>query len=50
MIVLFRPQTGEPLAIMDGRLIAEMRGAAVSAVVTRAVSVGVAGLILDRGD
>ena len=34
MIVLFRPETGEPLATMDGRLITEMRTAAVSAVAT----------------
>jgi thiomorpholine-carboxylate dehydrogenase len=27
MILLFRPETGEPLAIMDGRLITEMRTA-----------------------
>src|SRR5256714_15256799 len=31
MILLFRPETGEPLAGMDGRLITEMRTAAVSA-------------------
>ena len=35
MILLFRPDTGEPLAAMDGRLITEMRTAAVSAAVTR---------------
>jgi ornithine cyclodeaminase/alanine dehydrogenase-like protein (mu-crystallin family) len=35
LILLFRPETGEPLAIMDGRLITEMRTAAVSAVATR---------------
>lgn len=34
MVLLFRPQTGEPLAVMDGRLITEMRTAAVSAAVT----------------
>ncbi|CAN5502787.1 ornithine cyclodeaminase family protein [soil metagenome] len=34
MILLFRPETGEPLATMDGRLITEMRTAAVSAVAT----------------
>lgn len=34
-ILLFRPETGEPLAIIDGRLITEMRTAAVSAVATR---------------
>jgi thiomorpholine-carboxylate dehydrogenase len=33
-ILLFRPDTGEPLAVMDGRLITEMRTAAVSAAVT----------------
>jgi ornithine cyclodeaminase/alanine dehydrogenase-like protein (mu-crystallin family) len=32
MIQLFRADTGEPLAILDGRLITEMRTAAVSAV------------------
>jgi ornithine cyclodeaminase/alanine dehydrogenase-like protein (mu-crystallin family) len=35
VILLFRPETGEPLAIMDGRLITEMRTAAVSAVATQ---------------
>src|ERR1700736_3072582 len=30
MIVLFSPQTGEPLAVMDGRLLTEMRTAAAS--------------------
>ena len=35
MILLFRPETGEALAIMDGRLITEMRTAAVSAAVTK---------------
>lgn len=35
MVLLFRPQTGEPLAVMDGRLITEMRTAAVSAAVTK---------------
>lgn len=34
LIALFRPETGEPLAILDGRLITEMRTAAVSAVAT----------------
>jgi len=33
-ILLFDPQTGEPLVSMDGRLITEMRTAAVSAVAT----------------
>lgn len=31
VIVLFRPDTGEPMAMMDGRLITEMRTAAVTA-------------------
>src|SRR6184192_920988 len=35
MILLFRPETGEPLAVVDGRLITEMRTAAVSAVATK---------------
>jgi len=34
-ILLFRPETGELLVTMDGRLITEMRTAAVSAVATR---------------
>ena len=34
-IMLFAPGTGEPLAALDGRLITEMRTAAVSAAVTR---------------
>lgn len=34
VILLFRPETGEPLAVIDGRLITEMRTAAVSAVAT----------------
>jgi ornithine cyclodeaminase/alanine dehydrogenase-like protein (mu-crystallin family) len=35
IIVLQRTDTGEPLAVMDGRLITEMRTAAVSAAATR---------------
>jgi ornithine cyclodeaminase/alanine dehydrogenase-like protein (mu-crystallin family) len=38
LIVLFRAATGEPLAVMDGRLITELRTAAVSAVATRLLS------------
>ena len=34
VILLFRPETGEPLVLMDGRLITEERTAAVSAVAT----------------
>jgi alanine dehydrogenase len=35
LVLLFRPETGEPLGILDGRLITEMRTAAVSAVATQ---------------
>jgi ornithine cyclodeaminase/alanine dehydrogenase-like protein (mu-crystallin family) len=35
VILLFRPETGEPLVMMDGRLITEMRTAAVSAAATQ---------------
>ena len=35
VIVLFRAETGEPIAMMDGRLITEMRTAAASAVATQ---------------
>jgi len=35
MIMLFEPETGQPLAVLDGRLITEMRTAAVSAAVTK---------------
>jgi thiomorpholine-carboxylate dehydrogenase len=38
LIMLFRPDTGEPLALLDGRLITEMRTAAVSAAVTKHVA------------
>src|SRR5215469_14280205 len=38
VIALFRADTGEPLAMMDGRLITEMRTAAVSAVATKLLS------------
>lgn len=37
-VVLFRPDTGEPLAVMDGRTLTAMRTAAVSAAVTRRLS------------
>lgn len=37
-IVLFKPETGEPLAIMDGRLITEVRTAASSAAATKALA------------
>jgi ornithine cyclodeaminase/alanine dehydrogenase-like protein (mu-crystallin family) len=35
VIQLFKPETGEPLVTMDGRLITEMRTAAASAVATK---------------
>jgi ornithine cyclodeaminase/alanine dehydrogenase-like protein (mu-crystallin family) len=38
MIELLRRSTGEPLAVMDGRLITEMRTAAVSAVALDALA------------
>lgn len=38
MILLFKPETGEPLVTMDGRLITEMRTGAVSAVATDALA------------
>jgi ornithine cyclodeaminase/alanine dehydrogenase-like protein (mu-crystallin family) len=38
VIALFNPKTGEPLALMDGRYITEMRTAAVSAVATDALA------------
>jgi ornithine cyclodeaminase/alanine dehydrogenase-like protein (mu-crystallin family) len=34
LIVMLKPETGEPLAVLDGRLITEMRTAAASAVAT----------------
>ena len=38
VIALFDPRTGQPLALMDGRYITEMRTAAVSAVATDALA------------
>src|SRR5215469_13204112 len=38
LIVLNAPETGAPLAVMDGRLITEMRTAAVSAAATKLLS------------
>lgn len=49
LIVLFDPQTGEPLAVMDGRLITEMRTAAVSAVATRLLAAEDAGVLAMLG-
>lgn len=49
MIVLFRPETGEPLVTMDGRLITEMRTAAVSAVATDLLARGDASVLAILG-
>ena len=49
MIVLFRPETGEPLVTMDGRLITEMRTAAVSAVATDLLARREAGVLAILG-
>jgi ornithine cyclodeaminase/alanine dehydrogenase-like protein (mu-crystallin family) len=38
VMALFDPKTGEPLALMDGRYLTEMRTAAVSAVATAALA------------
>ncbi len=38
LVLLFQPATGEPLVVMDGRLITEMRTGAVSAAATRSLS------------
>src|SRR5271165_99863 len=38
LIVIFRGDTGETLAVLDGRLITELRTAAVSAVATKLLS------------
>src|SRR5512137_199463 len=35
LVILFRPETGQPLVVMDGRLITEMRTGAVSAAATK---------------
>jgi len=37
-MLMFRPETGEPLALLDARLITEMRTSAVSAVATKALA------------
>ena len=49
MVLLFRPETGEPLAIMDGRLITEMRTAAVSAAATKALAAADAAVLAILG-
>jgi alanine dehydrogenase len=49
VIVLFRPETGEPIALMDGRLITEMRTAAASAVATDLLAPETAGVLAILG-
>ena len=49
IIAVFRSSTGEPLAVLDGRLITEMRTAAVSAVATRLLSAPNAGTLAILG-
>jgi thiomorpholine-carboxylate dehydrogenase len=48
-IFLVDPQTGTPLAIMDGRLITEMRTAAVSAAATKVLAFPVAKILAILG-
>lgn len=48
-IMLFEPATGEPLVTMDGRLITEVRTAAVSAVATRFLARVEAGVLAILG-
>jgi ornithine cyclodeaminase len=38
VIILFSPETGDPLALMDGRYITEIRTAAASAIASRALA------------
>jgi len=38
LVVLFQPETGQPIVLMDGRLITEMRTAAVSAAATKSLA------------
>ena len=49
VISLFAPDTGVPLALLDGRLITEMRTAATSAVATRALARDGAGVVAILG-
>ena len=49
VIALFEPATGVPIAMLDGRLITEMRTAATSAVATRALAVESAGVVAMLG-
>ncbi len=49
MILLLRADTGEPLAVLDGRLITEMRTAAVSAVAVDLLAAPEAGVLAILG-
>jgi thiomorpholine-carboxylate dehydrogenase len=49
MILLFRADTGEPLAVLDGRLITEMRTAAVSEVAVDLLAAPEAGVLAILG-
>lgn len=49
MILLFERDTGKPLAVMDGRLITEMRTAAVSAAATKLLAAPDAGALAILG-
>jgi thiomorpholine-carboxylate dehydrogenase len=49
VILLFAPETGEALALLDGRLITEMRTAAVSAAATKALATPDAGVLAILG-
>src|SRR2546425_323025 len=49
VIVMFKAATGEPLAVMDGRLITEMRTAAASAVATQRLARADASLLAILG-
>lgn len=48
-IAMFDPDTGTPVAIMDGRLITELRTAATSAIATRALARDGAGVVAVLG-
>lgn len=48
-VLLFKPETGEPLVSMDGRLITELRTAAVSAVATKHLARPDAGVLAILG-
>lgn len=49
VIALFDPDTGVPMAMIDGRLITELRTAATSAIATRALALEGAGIVAILG-